>query len=204
MDPIHSYINKRYPYWLDYAKFHATQASLHDQAGDLLHTVLESLLRKDPEYLRDLYGKKKGLYTELDFFILRMIKLNAHSPLAPYRFKNRQVPQDANSDPWKLNITDEEQEKETYNERMLRLMRRSREILDGLDIPQNEKDIFGYKFYGGSPLKSWPGSEAYSRVCLIYNQVCDKMMEAASPERYRIQMFCRTLSRVRKKIVKAA
>ncbi len=195
---IDEYINQRYPYWLDYATYHAALAQLHDQGGDLLHTVLESLLKKDSEYLRGLLEKKKQGYTELDFFILRMIKLNAHSPTAPYRHKNKVLPRDANADPWGLDIIDEgPDESESGKDWFLRRVRQSREVLAGLKIPDREKEIFFWKFFGDNSLRSWSGDESYQVVCNTYNQVLDQMIGAVSPERLRIREFCKTFTKVK-------
>lgn len=104
---VHDYIILRYPRWLDYATFNAELAHLHGQGQDLLQTVLESLLTKDLGLLEGLLSRKKGEYTELDYFVLRMIKLNVTSPYAPNRHKNKGLPKDENADPWGLDIIDE-------------------------------------------------------------------------------------------------
>jgi hypothetical protein len=212
MDEINAYISKRYPFWLDYAVYHAEQARLHDQGQDLLHTVLESLLRKDPGLLSELLSrtrrsrsKKDEIYTELDYFVLRMIKLNATSLLAPYRQITKSPPVDANMDPWRLNVIDNgPDEGESYNDRILRQQRRARELLAGLDIPSRDKEIFSWKFFADNPLRSWPGNEPYSTVLTIYGRVKDQMIKVASPENYRIQLFCRNFMKVRSKLLKAA
>lgn len=177
MKNIREYINQAYRRWLDYATYHAERARLHGQGQDLLHTVLESLLKKNPGFLEQLFSKKKGIYTELDYYVLRMIKLNATSKTSPYRHKNKGLPIDSNKDPWRMDILDEDPEGEIYSERILHLMRRSREVLANLDISPGEREIFIWKFYGAQSLKSWPGPESYSAVCKIYNQVLDLMKE---------------------------
>jgi len=76
---IDDYITKCYTRWLDYARYHASLASIPDQAEDVLNEVLVSLLEKKVSKLTSLLNEKKDQYTGLDFYVLRMIKLNAHS-----------------------------------------------------------------------------------------------------------------------------
>ena len=156
---------------MDYAKYQAHLAGIADQAGDILNTVLESLLKKDPEQINSLLQKKKGPYTELDFFILRMIKLNAHSPTSPYRHQTRTVPTDANIDPISIEREDALEDDPDRQADILEKCHTAREILEEIDIPQRDKDIFSWKFFSDNALRSWPGEESYSSVCATYNRV---------------------------------
>jgi len=104
---ISKYINSRYRRWLDYAKYHASMAGIPDQDNDVLHVVLVSLLDKNQDKINELFDKKSGQYTELDYYVLKMIKLNCHSMTSPYRHKYRAIPVD-NRDPWDLEIEDSE------------------------------------------------------------------------------------------------
>jgi hypothetical protein len=46
-----------------------------------------SLLQKSDTMLRQLLSVKKKDYTDLDFFVLKMIKLNITSSTSPYQSK---------------------------------------------------------------------------------------------------------------------
>ena len=74
-EALNKYIEKRYDRWLDYAKYHCSLAGMTDEAIDVLNEVMCMLLQKPPEHLSRLMEAKKGKYTELDFYILQMIKL---------------------------------------------------------------------------------------------------------------------------------
>lgn len=76
---LKDYINQRHPRWMDYAEYHASLADTPDEGENILNTVLEAILKKNPEKLQELLDSKMGEYTGLDFFVLRMIKLYAHS-----------------------------------------------------------------------------------------------------------------------------
>ena len=104
---IEKYITKRYYRWQDYSEFHTVQAGLPGEAVDVLNEVLISLLQKDETKLLEMLHAKKGQYRELDFYVLRLIKLNATSKTSPYISKNRnKTPSDANVDYQKLEIED--------------------------------------------------------------------------------------------------
>ena len=75
-EALNKYIEKRYDRWLDYAKYHCSLAGMTSEAIDVLNEVMCMLLQKDPAYILRLMDSKQGKYTELDFYILQMIKLN--------------------------------------------------------------------------------------------------------------------------------
>lgn len=136
-----------------------------------------SLLQKDSAFLQDLMDKARGGYTELDFFFLRMILLNTHSPTAPYHRKNRYVPIDRNISFTDLVIEDTGLDQEDPEEDQLQMWRKACEILEFLDVPDLDRNIFSWKFFGDNSIRSWPVPESYPTVCKIFNQVKDLMRE---------------------------
>lgn len=91
MDELNRYIAFRYPNWLDYATH---MAKVHKFVGweyDLLNDCIIELLKKDKALLLGLLARKTSKIvngeatTELDKFILRIMHLNAFSPVAPFR-----------------------------------------------------------------------------------------------------------------------
>lgn len=91
MDEVKRYINQRYNNWLDFAKHMAKIHQFEGLAADLLHDVIIDILNKDPEKIRGLFDRKTTKIvdgqptTELDKFVLRMLRVNAFSPVAPFR-----------------------------------------------------------------------------------------------------------------------
>ena len=91
METIRSYIVYRYPNWMDYARHMARVHHFNGWAEDLLHDIICDLLKKpDEKLLRMINAKTKKLVngqptTELDKFVLHMLKLNASSQVAPFR-----------------------------------------------------------------------------------------------------------------------
>lgn len=173
---IEEYISRAYSRWKDYASFQASQAGINDQGGDILNEVLLALLQKPTEQIEALLAKKKGKYTQLDFFVLRMIKLNAHSPTSPYRHKTRNVPIDLNIDPLLIEKEDIPTEESENDIVILENCRKAREVLDSLPIPAIDKEIFSWRFFADNPLRSWTGPESYSSVCTTYNRVRRQMV----------------------------
>lgn len=96
IDDVRSYINERYCGWLDYSTFHCNNSGLPGEGVDLLNEVLINLLEKPDDMLIGLLQRrrngntrksKNAEYRDLDFFVLRMIRMNVISPTAPYRHK---------------------------------------------------------------------------------------------------------------------
>jgi hypothetical protein len=91
MEKLEKYIEFRYNNWLDYA---IQMAKVHKFVGwekDLLNECLIELLKKDHDLLSGLLARKTQKIvngqptTELDKYILKIMHLNAFSPVAPFR-----------------------------------------------------------------------------------------------------------------------
>lgn len=91
MDELNKYITFRYQNWLDYATHMARVHRFEGWETDLLNDCLIELLKKDRELLLGLLSRKTRKIvngkptTELDKFFLKIMHLNAFSPVAPFR-----------------------------------------------------------------------------------------------------------------------
>ena len=176
---------------MDYSNYHSQLAGLQDQGSDVLHEVLSSLLTKDEKYIEKLYNKKgnKGL-RELDFFILRMIKLNCHSLTSPYRWKYKQGSTDENQQDCKIEspggeewwidedsegeeIKPEEEPKEDNNELICARFEIIRKLLESLPVTEREKEIFRWKFFHDCSWKEWRKKENPRHLQATYRKVRD-------------------------------
>jgi hypothetical protein len=179
---VNEYIINSYSRWNDYAQYQAGKAGIPDEAGDILNEVILSLLQKPSSQLKGLLSRKRQsfthkdqTYTELDYMVLRMIWLNTHSKTSPYRHKTKNVPLDLNISPEDVDITEPPYDDHEIN--TLERTRKAREILDSLNIPAREKEIFSWKFFADNPLSSWQGPESYTVTCSIFNKVKRKMID---------------------------
>lgn len=186
---IRKYISERYCRWRDYAVYHATLAGTPDEADDILNEVILNLLEKDPDRMRNMLNRKKDGYRELDFFVLRMIKLNAHSKTSPWRYKIRGLPIDKNIDPWRIEIEDSSQEEPDMIEEKLNLWRKAREVLEVLDVPDSDKNMFSWKVFAGFSLSKWPGPENYPKISSKYQNVLHLMSEFKGKSEQDIKVF---------------
>lgn len=88
---ISKYIAFRYPNWMDYARHQCRVQHLDGWADDLLNDMIADLLSKPEEKLADLISRPTRKIvngqptTELDKFMLKMIKMNAVSKYAAFR-----------------------------------------------------------------------------------------------------------------------
>ncbi len=176
-EALNKYIEKRYDRWLDYAKYHCSLAGMTDEAIDVLNEVMCMLLQKSPEYLSRLIEAKQGKYTELDFYILQMIKLNVTSDTSPYRHKYKPIPVNENVDWRRLNIIDEQEEESDKNEYIRERLQEVREILDSLDISEKAVKIFTWKFFAGESFADWPGPESRKELYETYKSVFNTVMD---------------------------
>lgn len=168
---VEKYISKRYERWLDYASYHCEQAGMPEEACDVLNEVLCSLLQKDNSKLEQLLSIKKNGYTELDFFVLKMIKLNVTSDTSPYRSKYKPMPVDDNVDYSCLEIEDVQEEVVDKNELLLQRFHQVREVLEDMDLTPFAKKVFEYRFFEDSNFSEWSGTESLKQLYETYNKV---------------------------------
>lgn len=170
-EALNSYIEKRYDRWLDYSTYHCGLAGMDGEAVDVLNEVLCMLLQKDQEVIARLMEAKQGQYTELDFYILQMIKLNITSDTSPYRHKYKTVPVDDNVDYRRLNVIDEPDETADRSEYICDRFREVRDIVTSLGLSERAQQIFTWKFFAGESFADWPGSESKKELYDVYKRI---------------------------------
>ena len=150
---VKTYINQRYPRYLDYAVFQCGCAGIGDESEDVLHESLYQLFQKPIEKLQELYEKKSGQFREIDYFLLRIIKMNATSKTAPYRAKYKPIPRNENVCYTKLDIEDISDDEYDYPAEILEKKNKVREILEGLNLSEQARRIFlsGFLKMSGLP-----------------------------------------------------
>ncbi|MDR2919096.1 MAG: hypothetical protein LBV72_07020 [Tannerella sp.] len=185
MNVLNKYINQRYNRWLDYAKFHCARAGKEDEAGDVLHEAIISLMSKSEDDIEELYLTEHGIYRSLDFYILRIINLSVNSETSSYRCKHRMPPIDENIDYEQLyHIPDEEDidEENENDDYVLKSMSRIREIFDELTLTDLEYRVFHYYFICNEPLSEWTGGESKSVLYSKYKIVREAIAEIIHQE----------------------
>lgn len=169
---ITKYIEHRYARWLDYSLFHCSQAGIEDEASDVLNEVIVSLLEKDENKLLELYFLKKGQYRELDFYVLRMIKLNIYSPTSPYQNKYKPIPK-SDVEFSRLRLAEVEEYDDDRPALILEQCAKVRHALDGLNLSNNARRVFEHRFFLGLPLSEWEGPEPKKELYEIYDRVVE-------------------------------
>ena len=168
---IEKYISKRYERWLDYARYHCGLCGIVDESEDVLNEVVLSLLKKSETKLEQLFASKKGQYTELDFYVLRMIKLNASSPTSPYQSKYKAIPVDVNVDYSRLEIEDCCEESFDHASYILRRRNDLREITEEMGFSSEAMEILEFRFFQNGEFKEWDGDASTKRLYDIYSRV---------------------------------
>lgn len=181
-EAVNNYITKRYERWLDYSLYHCGIAGIPNEAADVLNEVLCSLLQKDIKKLEKLLESKKNGYTELDFFVLRMIKLNATSDTSPYRSKYKSLPVDENIDYTRLDIEDISDESEDRKAEILDKLHLVRETFENLDLSTIAARVFEFRFFQDRNFSEWDGPETLKQLYEIYNGVQELIRKKISGE----------------------
>lgn len=178
-DAVNDYIKKRYNRWLDYAKYHCSLAGISDEATDILNEVLCMLLEKPKHTVLHLLNSPHDKYTELDFYVLKMIKLNITSPTSPYQHKYKPIPRDSRVNWQRLNIAEEpEEEGEVDNSSYVRSrLQEIRDTLSELNFSEKAIRIFTWRFFAGESFDSWPGPEKKRELYTVYKAVFRAILE---------------------------
>lgn len=170
-EAVNNYISKRYERWHDYSLYHCGLAGIPDEAIDVLNEVLCSLLQKKDRLLDKLLETKKNGYAELDFFVLKMIKLNASSPTSQYRSRYKPLPSDENVDYARLDIEDIQDEPEDRNAEILEKLHSVRDTFESLDLGTVAARVFEFRFFQDGNFSEWEGPETLKQLYEIYNGV---------------------------------
>ncbi len=180
IEDVRKYITARYYRFLDYANFHGSQAGIADEANDILNETLLSLFSRDFELLVKLYRTKKAQYCELDFFVLRMIKLNCYSATAPYRNKYKssvKIDTDVDFSTLRIEAPEDDEPIDKAGE-TLRQYRLVMYVADALNLTDFERDCWEFRFVHNLPHSQWDGPEPKRVLYETYNMVRDSIHEA--------------------------
>lgn len=182
-EEINKYVQKRYERWLDYASYQCSCVGIADEAIDVLNEVLLDLLQKPEDKLISLLTSKSGQYTELDYFVLRMIKLNATSDTSPYRHKYKAIPTDANISYTQLEIEEHiiEDVFDTPGD-IVEKMRIVRNAFDSLLVSDFAKKVFTYRFFCGEKFSEWEGEENEKELFDVYYKIVCMVKEIINGE----------------------
>lgn len=88
---IDQYIAFRYPNWMDFAQYQCRVQHLEGWAEDLMNDIIIDLLKKPADKLEAMIARSTTKIvnnrptTELDKFVLAMIRMNARSKFASFR-----------------------------------------------------------------------------------------------------------------------
>jgi len=171
---INNYIEKRYIHWLEYSKHQCSCAGIQGEEIDLLNDVMEHLLRNSESKLQELFSVKKiqkgKEYTELDFFVLSMIKRNCYSETAPYKAKNKPIPR-AKKDLNRLNIPDIIDEDTDHSGYVLERMREIRQLIESMGFSEKAMAIFEYRFFEDGSVKDCPNLGKPKEIYCIYGRI---------------------------------
>jgi DNA-directed RNA polymerase specialized sigma24 family protein len=168
---VKKYIEKRYDRYLDYATYHCGCAGIADESEDVLQESLVQLFEKPSEKLQSLYDRQSGQYREIDYFLLRIIKMNATSDTAPYRAKYKPIPRNENVCYTQLDIEDVVDDERDYPAETLEKMNKVREALEELNLSERAKAIFHFRFFCGEQFKNWQGEESEKELFDVFYKV---------------------------------
>ena len=170
-EAVNNYITKRYERWLDYSLYHCGLAGISDEATYVLNEVICSLLQKQSKLLDKLLDTKKNGYTEIDFFVLKMIKLNASSPTSQYRSRYKPLPVDDNVDYSRLDIEDIPGDSVDRNAEILDRLHLVRDTFESLELGDLAAQVFEFHFFQDGNFSEWEGPETLKQLYEIYNGV---------------------------------
>lgn len=176
-EALNKYIGRRYERWLDYSRYHCSHAGMSGEEIDVLNEVLAMLLEKPEGEMDRMLGSRQGKYTELDFYVLQMIKLNATSDTSPYRHRYKAIPVDDSVDWRRLNTIDEPDAGYDRAGYIREKTQAVRDMLDDLHLSDRAIRIFSWKFFAGESFADWPGPESRKELYEVYKKTLKALMD---------------------------
>lgn len=160
---IYDYTQSQYDKWLEITRRICQYYHAKDEAEDFLNEILVSVLQKDENKIIKLLHKKNEVYTDLDYYIIKMIKLNICSPKAPFQQKyGKNIPPINTSIPLhSLQVYDQD---ENDIDRINLIWN----IFNKLDISDFDRDIFRFCYVENKKFTAWAGPES---LCKLYGHL---------------------------------
>ena len=182
-DELVLFFSKNYKHWLEYTIYHCKRKSMQrrwesmqNEANDLLNEVLLGIwINNNPKFLEDLMKKKDKKATELDYFILRVIRDNIYLKTTPYnqkyhRYQFLEYRESLTPESLVFNPEPNEQIKQEQIDLIMN-------ALKILNIAPRKIAIFKFYYFEGKPLKEWDGPEALKTLYKIKNEVLHEIKE---------------------------
>ena len=162
---LNTFITTNYPRWVKYAAYHIRLSRLPIDPAEVVNDVLCTLLVRDVLKLERLMKSRIKDVTELDFFVLRIIKVSIYSPRSPFRYQRGQHCTDRLENSIRtLSITVSEfEEEDAYTQ--------VKQVFDSLQLSELSKRIFSWRVFDGKPFSEWPGTESKKFLYDTFNRI---------------------------------
>lgn len=163
--PLDTFITAHYAQWVEYAAYHVRQSRLAIEPAEVVNDVLCTLLERDVAKLERLMNARNKDGTELDFFVMRIIKISVHSPRSPFRYQRGQHCTDRLEDSIRTIpvLAPEFDQEDAY--------RQVKQVLEELQLSELSKRIFAWRVIEGKPFAEWPGKESQKFLYDTFNRI---------------------------------
>lgn len=162
---LNNFITTHYPQWVEYASWHIRHSRLLIDPAEVVNDILCTLLERDRQKLKRLMNARNKDGTELDFFVMRIIKISIHSPRSPFRYQRGQHCTDRLEDNIRT-LSDEAPEFDQEDAYM-----QVRQVFDALQLSALSKRIFAWRFWEGKPFAEWSGPESQKFLYDTFNRI---------------------------------
>ncbi|MCC8172571.1 MAG: hypothetical protein LIP00_12495 [Parabacteroides sp.] len=172
---VNKYIGRQYARWLEYASYQCALTGMAGEAADVLNEVLLMLLEKPIRWVQQLLDTPHESYTELDFYVLKMIRYNTSSVTSPYQHQYHSCPVYETVNLSQLELADEKEEEVDRANEILEQFRLVRATFEEMKLSAFARKVFEYRFILGESLASWPGRENMECLYKTYNRVSNRI-----------------------------
>lgn len=167
---LHDYVTGAYDRWVAYATRYIRRSRLPIDPIEVVNDVLCSLLERDADRLTQMMSRDAGRFTELDIFVMRVIKTSIYSPQSPFRYRFRRHGMCVLSD--NILATDDTPEWANIDGHEL-----AQQTLLKLNTSEIERRVFVWKFLEGNRISKWPGPERKINLYRAYNRIVKKIID---------------------------
>lgn len=169
---LYDYIENTYDRWVNYASHYIQRSKLPINPSEVVNDVLCTLLERDVKKLEHLLIQPAKGGTELDFFIMRIIKTSIYSPRSPFRYQRGQhctCHLNGNVSAMESNL--DSTATDIFSTAWIELTK--------MNVPEFEKKVFVWKFFDGNPISKWPGPESRRKLYHAYSRIFKQIVKAA-------------------------
>lgn len=162
---LRGYVSQAYGNWVEYARLQVRLAGQQIDPSEVVDDVVCSLWGSDLQALERMVRARANGRTELDCYMMRVIKISVISCRSRFRYQRGQAVTSRMEDSHRQ-LAEPASDFDT-----LSAYKEVRDVFETLTLSDRARDIFEWRFFEGKPFSEWQGPESQKTLYETFNRI---------------------------------